>query len=92
MSGIALTQVHHLAPGLIKPLLVLICPLLKHVLVHLDGIPSFCGVSSTTQLGVFSKPAEDAFNPIIYVTDKGVKEYQTYTWGYIKQIPGVRLS
>ena len=43
----------------------------------LDGIPSIFCVNCTTQIGVNSRLAEGALNPIISVTDKVVKEYWT---------------
>ena len=41
VSGIASTQVQHLALGLVELHLVLICPLFKCVQVLLDGVPPF---------------------------------------------------
>lgn len=40
-------------------------PLLEHVQVPLDGIPSFRCANGTTQLGAVCKFAETAFNPIV---------------------------
>jgi len=40
-------------------------------------MPFFCSVNYSTQLGVISKPAEGALNPIICVIDKNVKEHQS---------------
>ena len=50
-------------------------PFLKLVQVPLDGIPSFCCINCTTQLSVICKLAEGALDPIIYVTDKDIKQY-----------------
>ena len=44
------------------------------VQVHLDGIPSFCHINCTTQLGVMYKLAEGALDAIIYAIDKDVEE------------------
>ena len=55
MSGTAPTQEQHLAPGLVKPHQVPMCPLSEPVQVPLHGVPSFCCVHCTTQLGVISK-------------------------------------
>ena len=42
-------------PGLVKPHQVPMCPLSEPVQVPLHGVPSFCCVHCTTQLGVISK-------------------------------------
>jgi len=47
----------------------------KFIKVPLDGIPSFCHINCITQLGIISKVAEGALNPITYVIDKDIKEY-----------------
>jgi len=46
----------------------------KFVHVPLDGIPSFCHISCTTQLGVISRLAEGALDPTVHVTDKTAEE------------------
>ena len=51
-------------------------PPFKFITLPLDGIHSFCCINCTVQLGVMSKFAECALNPILYITDKDVKEYQ----------------
>ena len=55
MSGTAPTQEQHLAPGLFKPPQIPMCPLSEPAQVPLHGVPSFCCVHCTTQLGVISK-------------------------------------
>ena len=40
--------------------------------VPLDGLPSFCSINCTTQLGVISKLADGALDPIIYVIGEDV--------------------
>lgn len=50
-SGIALTQVQHLARGLVKPHLIVMRPLFESVQVPLDGLSSSYSVIFTTQLG-----------------------------------------
>jgi len=55
ISGIAVTLVQHLALGLAEPHLVYIGSLLKPVQVPQDGIPAFCCVNCTTQLGIISE-------------------------------------
>jgi len=52
-------------------------PHLKPVQLTLDGIPSFCDIICTTQLGIISKLAMGTLHPIICVIDKDVKEYQS---------------
>jgi len=74
MSGIALNQVQQLALGLVKLHYVLVGPLFKPVKVPLDGIPSFCCITCTPQLGAFCRLAEGALNPITDVADRVVKE------------------
>jgi len=54
MSGTALTHVQHLSIGLVKLHSVLTCPLSEPVQCPLDGVPSFCCMNCTTQLGVIS--------------------------------------
>lgn len=49
--GIALIQVQDLGLGLNKLHDVCLVPLLKPMKVALDGIPSICSVTFTTQLG-----------------------------------------
>jgi len=39
-----------------------------------DGTPSFCHINCTALLGVISKLAEGAFDPIIYIIYKEVEE------------------
>ena len=79
---IVLTQVQHLAFGFVK-LQIPACPLFEHILVPLDGIPPFCGVNCTTQLGVISAFAEGTLSPPVYVTDKMLKSssLKTELWG-----------
>ena len=64
-----------LALGLVEPFFVHVDPLLKPVQVPVDGIPSFCSTSRTTQLGVISKFARDPFDLTIYVMDKDVQKH-----------------
>jgi len=52
-------------------------PLLKPVQVSLDGIPSFCCISRTSQFGIVCKFVEGALDPIICVIDKDVKEHRS---------------
>jgi len=59
--------------GLVEPRSVQVGMLFKLVQVPLDGISSFNCVNCTTQLGVINKLAESALDPIIYVTDKMLK-------------------
>jgi len=67
LSGIALSQVQHLAFGLVEPHQVLVGPLLQPVLVPLDGFPSLQCIDCNTQIGVICKLAEGALNSIVYV-------------------------
>ncbi|RMC07383.1 hypothetical protein DUI87_16848 [Hirundo rustica rustica] len=66
LSGIFPPQVQDLALGLVELHEVPMGSLLKFVQVPLDGIPFFCCVSCTVQLGVIRKLAEDAFNITVY--------------------------
>jgi len=75
MFRIALTQVQHLALGLLEPHQVHVGPLLKLVQVPLDGISFFCCINRTTQLSVVCKLAEGALDPTVYVIDKDIKQY-----------------
>ena len=78
VSGIALTQLQHLASGLVEPHSVNVGPLFKSVQVSLDSIPSFCHSKCTTQRGVIlSKLGEGTLNPPVDVTDKDVVPGQT---------------
>lgn len=70
LSGIALTQLQHLA--LAEPQEVLMLPLLQFVQVPLDGIPSLCCASCTAQLYAICKLAEGALGPT--VMNKDTKE------------------
>ena len=54
-SGITLTQVQHFVLGLVEPREVHVAPLFKTVQVSLDGVPSFCCINCTTQLGAIGK-------------------------------------
>ena len=71
---IALTQVQHLAFGLVKPHLVHMGPLLKPIQVPLDGVPPLYRVNCTTHLVVISKLAESILSPTVYVIDGDAKE------------------
>ena len=53
------------------------CPLSKHAQILLDGVPPFCCVTCTTQLGVNSKYPEGTLSPAVYVIDKDVEEHQS---------------
>ncbi|KAK4827132.1 hypothetical protein QYF61_014526 [Mycteria americana] len=72
--GVAPTQVHDLAFGLVEPHEVHIGPLLKLVQVPLDGSPSLRHVNCTTQLGVICRLAEGALNHTVYVVDEDIKQ------------------
>ncbi|RMC21736.1 hypothetical protein DUI87_02605 [Hirundo rustica rustica] len=50
------------------------CMLLAYVQVSLDGIPSFCCVSCTTQLRVICKLAEGALDLTLCVIDEDIEE------------------
>ncbi|KAJ7414783.1 hypothetical protein BTVI_40233 [Pitangus sulphuratus] len=76
MSGIAPTQVQHLAFGFVELHEVLMGPLLKLIQVPLDGI-LFCCVNCTAQLGVTCKLAESALDPTVYVIDIDIKEHES---------------
>lgn len=66
VSGIALTQVQHLALGPVElDEVVLMDPLLEFLQVLLDGILSFCCVTYTAQLCVIYKLAEHAVDATI---------------------------
>jgi len=54
--------VQDLALGLVEPHEVHTGPLIEHVQVPLDGIPSFWHVNCNTWLGVICKLAEGALN------------------------------
>ena len=60
--------------GFVEPPDVQLGPLLKPVLVSLDGIPSLWCVDSSSLIGVISKLAGGALNPIVNVTDEDIKE------------------
>lgn len=70
LSGIALTQLQHLA--LVEPQEVLMFSLPQFVQVPLDGIPSLCCVKCTAQLYAICKLAEGALGPT--VMNKDAKE------------------
>lgn len=67
LSGIALTQLQHLA--LVEPQEVLMLSLPQFVQVPLDGIPSLCCVNCSTHLCVICKLAEGALGPTIMNND-----------------------
>ncbi|KAJ7407639.1 hypothetical protein WISP_125504 [Willisornis vidua] len=73
ISGIVLTQVKHLALGLVDPHEIVMGPSIKFVQVLLDGILSFCCVKCTAQLHVITKLAESALNLTVHVTDADTK-------------------
>jgi len=52
-------------------------PPFEFIRVPLDGFPALCCINCTSKLGVITKLAAVALNPIIYVTDKDVKLYQS---------------
>jgi len=56
------------------------CPLFQCVQVSLDGVIPFYFVNCITQLGVINKLAESALDPIIYVVNKDVEEYEISRW------------
>lgn len=62
-TGIALTQLQHLALGPVKTHDIPTSSLLELVQVPLDGIPSFRSVNCTSQLGVICKCAKCALVP-----------------------------
>ena len=72
-----MTQVQHLAVGLLGLHVVHMGQLLQPVQVPLNGISSFYCINHTTQLGVICKLAKGVLNPIVYVVDKDIKQYQS---------------
>ncbi|KAJ7411115.1 hypothetical protein BTVI_51132 [Pitangus sulphuratus] len=70
IPGVALTQVQHLALGLVKLHEIPMGPLLELVQVPLDVILSFRCVNNTTQLDVICKLAEGAF---VYVINEDIE-------------------
>lgn len=68
-----MTQVQDLSLGFVYS--VHLDPLLEPIQVSLDGM-----LSHTTQLGVINKLAESALDPIIYVVNKDVEEYEISRW------------
>jgi len=52
--------VRHRALGQVEPHEVHRGPLLEFIKVPLDGIPSFCHINCTTQLGVVCKFADES--------------------------------
>ncbi|RMC15238.1 hypothetical protein DUI87_07423 [Hirundo rustica rustica] len=75
VSGIALTQVQHLALGPVELDEVLLGPLFEFLQVLLDGILSFCCVTYTAQLCVICRLAECAVDATVCVLNKDIKDY-----------------
>lgn len=75
ISGIALTQVPHLALGPVELDEVLMGPLLEFLQVLLDGTLSFCSVTYTVQLWIIYKLAECAVDAIMCVISTYIKDY-----------------
>ena len=67
-------------------------PPLKPVRVPLDGVPSLQHVDCTTQLGVTSKLAEGALNPIVHVTNKDVSASPSTDPWRVPLIPCLHLD
>ena len=70
MVRVAMTQVQGIALVFVEPHEVLLGPLLKHVQVSLNDIPTLRCVNHTTQLGVICKYAEGALNLTVDVIDE----------------------
>ena len=77
MSGIAPTQVQHLALGLIELHVVCTGSTLKPAYITLHGIPALQHVNHIAQLHITHKPAEHALNPIVHVINRGVNQQCT---------------
>jgi len=75
IAGVASTQMHDLALGLVEPHEIHTSSLLQLVQVPLDGIPSFWCVDCSTQLGVICNLAEGALDPTVYVIDNNIKQH-----------------
>ncbi|RMC19204.1 hypothetical protein DUI87_03809 [Hirundo rustica rustica] len=75
LGGVVLTHVQHLALGLVKSHEIPMGPVLQLVRVPPDDLLFFRSVNSSTQLGVISKFAESARNPLVYVNDEVFKLY-----------------
>jgi len=69
--GIAVTHVQDLALGLVERYEFHTSPLLKPVLVPLDGIPSLQPVNCTAQLGVIGKLMLN----MVHVASKDVEQH-----------------
>jgi len=65
--------VQHLALGLVEPHYVFMGSLFKFS--RRDGTPSFYRINCILQLGVTSRLAESALDPIIKIVDKDVEEH-----------------
>lgn len=73
--GFTLTQVEDLALDLVELLKVALGPLLKPVKVPLGDIPSLSSINHTTHLGVISRFAGSALNPLDYVSNEDTEQY-----------------
>jgi len=69
--------VQNLALCFVEPHKVHKGPPFEFIKVPLVGIPSFCCINHTAQLGVIIKLAEGVLNPIICFIDENVKECWT---------------
>ncbi|RMC13383.1 hypothetical protein DUI87_10918 [Hirundo rustica rustica] len=69
----ALTQVQHLALGLVEPCEIPTGPVLELVQVPVDAILSFRCVSHTIQLDVICKCAEGAPDPFVSVINEDIE-------------------
>lgn len=89
VSEIAPPQVQRLALGFVESYWVYGRPLLKCVLVPLDGIPSLCCVTRTPQLGV--QTAEGALAHTACIVDEAAEEHRSQE-GPLADTTGGRLS
>ena len=81
IKRVALTQVQGFSLGFIEPYEFLLGPLLKLVLISLDGIPSPGCVDCTPQLSVIFKLVEDMVDATVHLIDEDTKKYQSQNCG-----------
>ncbi|GAB0207835.1 adenomatous polyposis coli protein-like [Grus japonensis] len=74
VSGTTLSQVKNLVFVSVKIYATDDCPMLQSIQIPLQGLLSLERVNSTSQFGIISKLANDAFNSCIQIIDKYVEQ------------------
>jgi len=74
LHGVVVTEVQNPALGLVEPNAAGLVPSIQPVQIRLQSLPTLKQIDTTTQLAVICKFSEGAFDPLIQIVDKDIKQ------------------